>query len=194
LHVLCPVRDDYWINIYAGNYDNTSPINPPSNPAAHPPSNPAEMQKFLTMGEVPYLAEKHALATAWIRNHPAGFARAVARRVVYYWTGYWSFRPEYLAEEPTELPNMFYVCGVTLLVGLGVRRLWRWNRGALGPYLVLILIFPITYYLSLVLMDYREPIEPAIVVLAVAGALPWRNSGAAAVEDEQPLAAATPNL
>lgn len=185
LHVLCPIRDDYWINIYAGNYDNTSPINPPSNPSAHPPSNPIEMQKFLAMGEVPYLAEKHALAAAWIRSHPGDFAHAIARRMIYYWTGYWSFRAEYLAIEPTELPNMFYVCGVTLLVGLGIRRLWRVNSGALPPYLVLVLIFPITYYLSLVLMDYRQPIEPAIVVLAVAGALPSRFFSARSVNEEQ---------
>jgi 4-amino-4-deoxy-L-arabinose transferase-like glycosyltransferase len=174
LHVLCPVRDDYWINIYAGNYDNASPANPPSNPSAHPPSNPAEMKKFLELGEVPYLAEKHSLAASWIRSHPGDFARAIVHRAVYYWTGYWSFRPEYLAIEPTELPNMFYVCGVTLLLALGVRKLGRWNPDALMPYLVLILVFPLTYYLSLVLMDYREPIEPAIVVLAVAGALPLR--------------------
>jgi hypothetical protein len=44
------------------------------------------------------------------------------------------------------------------------------------PYLVLVCIFPITYYLSLVLMDYRQPIEPAIVVLAVAGAVPFRRA------------------
>jgi 4-amino-4-deoxy-L-arabinose transferase-like glycosyltransferase len=173
LHVVVPVRDDYWINIYAGNYDNASPINPPSNPSAHPPSNPAEMKKFLSMGEVPYLAEKHALAAAWIRNHPGDFIRAVRRRVIYYWTGYWSFRPQYLAIEPTEIPMMFYVCGVTFLLLRGILRLWKWNRGELMPYLVLVCIFPVTYYLSLVLMDYRQPIEPAIVVLAVAGAVPF---------------------
>jgi 4-amino-4-deoxy-L-arabinose transferase-like glycosyltransferase len=175
MHVLCPVRDDYWINIYAGNYDNTSPVNPPSNPSAHPPSNPAEMQKFLAMGEVPYLAEKHALAAAWIRSHPGGFARAILRRSVYYWTGYWSFRPEYLRIEPTELPNMFYVCSVTLLMLRGLRRLLARDLAAAIPYVILVCIFPITYYLSLVLMDYRQPIEPAIVVLAVAGALPFRR-------------------
>jgi len=175
LHVLCPVRDDYWINIYAGNYDNTSPINPPSNPSAHPPSNPAEMQKFLAMGEVPYLAEKHALAAAWIHAHPGGYVRAIARRAVYYWTGYWSFRPEYLQIEPTELPNMFYVCSVTLLMLRGLRRLLRANPSAAVPYLILVGVFPLTYYLSLVLMDYRQPIEPAIVVLAVAGAVPFQR-------------------
>jgi hypothetical protein len=114
----------------------------------------------------------------WIQHHPLGFAHAILRRVVYYWTGYWSFQPEYLKIEPTELPNMFYVCCVTLLMLRGVRRFWRWNRTAAMPYLVLIVIFPLAYYLSLVLMDYRQPIEPAIIVLAIAGAFPFKSAQA----------------
>jgi 4-amino-4-deoxy-L-arabinose transferase-like glycosyltransferase len=176
LHVLCPVRDDYWINIYAGNYNNTSPTNPPSNPSAHPPSSADEMRKFLSMGEVPYLAEKHVLAAQWIRSHPGDFLRAVGRRAIYYWTGYWSFRPAYLAIEPTELPNMFYVCGVSVLMLLGLVKLLRTNVVGAFPYVILVTLFPITYYLSLVLMDYREPIEPAIVVLAIAGAFSFRRT------------------
>jgi hypothetical protein len=35
---------------------------------------------------------------------------------------------------------------------------------------VLICVFPITYYITHPLMDYRQPIEPAIIVLAIAGA------------------------
>ena len=182
LHVLCPVRDDYWLNIYAGNYDNTSPINPPSNPSAHPPSNPAEMQKFLSMGETAYLANMHRLVAAWIPAHPGDFVHSVMRRFIYYWTGYWSLRPEYLQVDPTGPPLMFYVIGMTVLMLLGIRRLWHWNREDLMPYLVLVGIFPITYYLSLVLMDYRQPIEPAIVVLAVAGAMKFRPSPQVAVE------------
>jgi hypothetical protein len=43
------------------------------------------------------------------------------------------------------------------------------------PYLVLIAVFPLTYYITHSLMDYRQPIEPAILVLAVSGALPFRR-------------------
>ena len=42
-------------------------------------------------------------------------------------------------------------------------------------YLVLIVFFPATYYLTNPLMDYRQAIEPAIVVLAVSGVLPFRR-------------------
>ncbi|MGC9225181.1 MAG: hypothetical protein ACP5E2_14795, partial [Terracidiphilus sp.] len=48
---------------------------------------------------------------------------------------------------------------------------WRRNRAAALPYLVLVCVFPLTYYITHPLMDYREPIEPAIIVLATAGSL-----------------------
>jgi ABC-type methionine transport system permease subunit len=57
----------------------------------------------------------------------------------------------------------------------GARRLCRVNASAALPYLVLICVFPLTYYVTNTVMDYRQPIEPAIVVLAVAGALPSRR-------------------
>jgi hypothetical protein len=57
----------------------------------------------------------------------------------------------------------------------GIGRFWSRNRAAVLPYLVLVCIFPLTYYLTHSLMDYRQPIEPAILVLAVSGALPFRR-------------------
>ena len=178
LHVLCPVRDDYWINIYAGNYKNPSFSDPPSNPSAHPPSNPEEMTKFLAMGEGPYLKEKHDLAAEWIGQHPLNYVYHVLHRAGYFWTGYWSLTSAYLAIEPTELPMMFYVSCMTLLMLRGISRFWRWNREAGIPYFLLVGIFPISYWLSLTMIDYRQPIEPAIVVLALAGAVPFRHADA----------------
>jgi hypothetical protein len=79
----------------------------------------------------------------------------------------------------------------------GIGRLWRRNRSAALPYLTLIAVFPLTYYLTYPLMDYRQPIEPAIIVLAVAGALPWKRlrsgqlppwSRAECASDPQPAA------
>jgi hypothetical protein len=170
--ILCPIRDNYWLEFYAGNFGDTSDPNPS---VVHPASNPVEMRKFLSMGETAYLAEKHTLAVAFVRRYPAFFAYVSARRVVYYWTGFWSFSAEYRDREPFELPNMFF-CGVmTLLMLRGASRLWRLNRTAVLPYLVLIGVFPLTYYLSHPLVDYRQPIEPAILLLAIAGVLPWKR-------------------
>ena len=173
LGILCPVRDNYWHEFYAGNFGDTSDPMPPQ---MHPAGNPVEMQKYLSMGEKAYIAEKHTMAVAWVTQNPISFALLSLRRAVFYWTGFWAFDSTYMQREPTELPNMFYCSCITLLMLRGIRRFWRHNRAAVWPYLVLIGIFPLTYYISHPLMDFRQPIEPAIIVLATFGAFPWKRS------------------
>ncbi len=170
--ILCPVRDNFWLEVYDDNGGDMS-LDPSF---AHPGSNPTEMKKFLTMGEPAFLAEKRSLAIDTIRRHPDFFIHKTLRRVFYYWTGYWSFSAQEIREQPYEPANIFQVCSITLLMGLGIASLWRRNRDACLPYLALICFFPITYYVTHPLMDYREPIEPAVVVLAAAGALSFSRS------------------
>ena len=173
LGILCPVRDNFWLEIYDDNGGDPS-LDPSF---AHPSSNPVEMQKFLTMGEPAFLKEKHQIAIDYIKAHPQFMIHKTIRRTVYYWTGYWSLSAKELHEQPYEPGNIFYVCSITFFMLRGARRLWRVNRSALLPYLALICIFPLTYYITHPLMDYRQPIEPAIIVLAVAGAIPWKRIG-----------------
>jgi hypothetical protein len=54
---------------------------------------------------------------------------------------------------------------------LGARRFWRRDAFSALPYLVLIAVFPITYYVTHATPDYRQPIEPEVVVLVVMGIL-----------------------
>jgi 4-amino-4-deoxy-L-arabinose transferase-like glycosyltransferase len=172
LGILCPVRDNFWLEIYDDNGGDAS-LDPS---VAHPSSNPVEMHKFLTMGEPAFLAEKRTLALEYIHKHPEFVVHKTLRRALYYWTGYWSFSAREIREQPYEPANVFYVCSITFLMLCGVRRLWRHDRGACLPYLALVAIFPITYYITHPLMDYRQPIEPAIVVLAVSGALSFKRA------------------
>ncbi len=171
LGILCPVRDNFWLEVYDDNGGDAS-LDPSF---AHPASNPVEMQKWLSMGETAFLKEKHTLAVNYIREHPQFLIHKTLRRTLYYWTGIWSLSAEELREQPYEPGNIFYVCSITFLMLRGIGRFWRMNRTALLPYLVLIGIFPITYYFTHPLMDYRQPIEPEVIVLAIAGAVPWRR-------------------
>jgi 4-amino-4-deoxy-L-arabinose transferase-like glycosyltransferase len=171
LGILCPVRDNFWLEVYDDNSGDAS-LDPSF---AHPASNPVEMRKWLSMGEPAFLAEKHTLAIEYIKAHPEFPIYKTLRRILYYWTGYWSLSAQELREQPYEPFNMFYASCMTLLMLRGASRLWRLNRTALLPYLALICIFPLTYYITHPLMDYRQPIEPAIVVLAIAGALPLKR-------------------
>ncbi len=167
LGILCPVRDNFWVEVYDDNGGDAS-LDPSF---AHPSSNPAEMRKWLDMGEPAFIAEKRTLAINFLRRNPGFFLHKTLRRIVYYWTGFWSFSAEEIHEQPYEPANVFQVCSITFLMILGIKDLWSRNRNALLPYLVLVCVFPLTYYITHPLMDYREPIEPAIVVLTAAGAL-----------------------
>jgi hypothetical protein len=185
LGILCPVRDNFWLEVYDDNGGDAS-LDPSF---AHPSSNPVEMRKWLSMGEPAFLAEKHTLAIAYIKEHPGFVIQKTLHRIFYYWTGFWSFSAQELREQPYEPFNVLYVSCVTLMMLRGLRRLWRQDHAAMLPYLALIGVFPLTYYVTHPLMDYRQPIAPAIVVMAVAGALPLRrwqtSSSPESQEDEQ---------
>jgi len=166
MHTFVPIRDNYWLEFYAGNTGDSFE----SNVAwAHPASNPAEMQAYQRMGETAYLAQKHRLAAEFVSHHKLWFAAATFRRAFRYWTGFWSLDPRYLHKEPLDIPNFFYCTAVTLFMLRGASRLWRHSRTIALPLVTLIAIFPITYYFSHSSMDYRQPIEPVIVILATVG-------------------------
>jgi 4-amino-4-deoxy-L-arabinose transferase-like glycosyltransferase len=171
MHIICPMRDGFWLEFWAGNAGDSSE----SNPAwAHPASNPVEMQRYQQLGETAYMASKQAMARSFVATHPRWFAVVTGRRFVRYWTGVWSFSRSYLRSQPLDIPNFFLCTALTggMLLGL-VRwlRRARWDRSsrqALMPYLLSVLVFPVPYYLTHASMDYRQPIESIILVLVVA--------------------------
>jgi 4-amino-4-deoxy-L-arabinose transferase-like glycosyltransferase len=166
MHVIQPVRDNFWMECWAGNNGDTFESNAKW---AHPASNALEMKRFVEVGETAYLAEKQALATNFIRQHPAFFVKESLHRALCFWTGFWSFNPAYLKQEPLQNADILFCSSMTLLMLLGAVRFWgRDRRGALS-YLILIALFPLTYYVTHASPDYRQPIEPEIVVLSAVG-------------------------
>ncbi len=174
LGILCPVRDNFWLEVYDDNGGDAS-LDPNF---AHPNSSPARMQQWLALGETGFLRLNHQLAVNALRNHPGFFIHKTIRRFFYYWTGFWSLSSKEIHEQPYEPFNIFYVCTITFFMLRGARRLWRIDRSAVLPYLALLCVFPTTYYVTHPLMDYRQPIEPAIIVLAIAGAIPFKRIAA----------------
>ncbi len=166
LHVICPVRDDFWDEFWSANNGDTSN---PTLAWAHPASNPAEMRDYIASGEVRYFAQKHVLATQFLTDHKLFFIGLTLRRIAAYWTGFWSLAPDYVKSEPFQLPNVFFCSTLTLFMLIGLRRWWRTDRTAALPYVIAIALFPIAYYISHPLMDYRQPIEPIILSLVVIG-------------------------
>jgi hypothetical protein len=166
MHAASPIRDGFWLEFWAGNNGDTFT----SNPAwAHPASNPVEMQEFEAEGETAYLGHKHTLAVSFVRHHPLLFAGVTLRRVLRFWTGFWSFEPYYLQSEPLDVPNVFFCTCITLFMLRGIRRWWKEDRTQASLLLSMLLVFPFPYYLTHSSMDYRQPIEPQILILVTIG-------------------------
>jgi 4-amino-4-deoxy-L-arabinose transferase-like glycosyltransferase len=181
MHAMSPIRDGFWLEFWAGNSGDTFM----SNPAwAHPASNPVEMQEFEAEGETAYFAHKHKLAVNFVRYHPLLFAGVSLRRAVRFWTGFWSFKPSYLQSEPLDVPNVFFCSCITLFMLRGISRWWREDRTHASPFLIMLLVFPVPYYLTHSSMDYRQPIEPQIVILVTIGLFGFRDWTASAHSQE----------
>jgi len=172
MHAASPIRDGFWLEFWAGNSGDTSASNPVW---AHPATNPVEMQAFEAEGETFYLAHKRILATSFVRHHPLLFARVSLRRAVRFWAGFWSLRQSYLHSEPLDVPNVFFCTGITFFMLRGIWRWWKVDRELAIPYLMLLIVFPLPYYLTHSSMDYRQPIEPQIVILVAIGIFGFRN-------------------
>jgi 4-amino-4-deoxy-L-arabinose transferase-like glycosyltransferase len=172
LHVVRPVRDNFWMECWAGNNGDTFESNAKW---AHPASSDVEMQRFVSVGEIAYLAEKQVLATNFIRQHPVFFVEVSLRRAFSYWTGFWSFAPAYLQQEPLQNADILFCTGMSVLMLIGAFSFWRRDGTTALPYLMLIALFPLTYYVTHASPDYRQPMEPEITVLAVLGVQSMRR-------------------
>ncbi|HEY4358949.1 MAG TPA: glycosyltransferase family 39 protein [Acidobacteriaceae bacterium] len=174
------LRDGIWLEAYAGNNGDTRESN---SAWAHPASNPIEMKKYEREGEVAYMAEKRHLTIDFVKTHPGFFVEATARRIVRFWTGYWSFRPDYLKYEPFDLPNVPFCLFLLVFMIRGLKRWWDESPIATLPYLLALLVFPIPYYLTHSSMDYRQPIEPMILMLVTVGLFGTRSAVSEREED-----------
>jgi hypothetical protein len=189
LHIPAPLRDGFWLELYAGNIGDPTNSNSPS---AHPASNPEEMAHYSQLGEPAYMAQKQVMAIETIRAHKRMFVAATVRRFLRYWTGFWSFAPAYLEHEPFDLPNVPFCTTLSSFVIAGLATWWRNRRDTLLPFALLVVLFPVPYYLTHASMDYRQPMEPELAILVTAGMLAVRDRVTA--QATVPIEIEAPNL
>jgi 4-amino-4-deoxy-L-arabinose transferase-like glycosyltransferase len=163
-HTFIPVRDGFGLELYLGNSGYSRHW---ANRSVHPNHNDAELAEYVKTGEIAYMDHKRRQAMDFIANHPRWFAWMTMRRIVYLWTGYWSFDRQYLTEEPLDPPNVLVG---TLLSALALAGLWRAFREKL-PVAVLfagvLLFFPLAYYISHPEAYYFRPLDPLILILGM---------------------------
>jgi hypothetical protein len=162
-HQFIPIRSGFGLELYIGNSaDSLHWVDR----SLHPNHSDAELAEYAQRGEPAYMAHKAQQAKQYIRSHPAQYLFRVLRRVVYIWTGFWSFDRAYLAEEPLDVPNIFLSTTMTVLALAGLRRVYRANAGLAARFAIVFVFFPLTYYFSHPETYYFRPVDPLIVVLA----------------------------
>jgi len=162
-HKFIPVRSGFGLELYIGNNGYSQHW---VNRDLHPNHSDAELSEYEHVGEVAYMDHKLQQGKDYIHSHPAWFAWMTVRRIVYMWTGYWSFDRAYLKDEPLDPPNIFVNTTMTLLGLWGLWRVWQ-SDPALGVRFAIVLFFyPLTYYFSHPETYYFRPVDPLIVVLA----------------------------
>ena len=132
----------------------------------HPNDNAEERERYISMGEVPYMQEKERLAVEFIKTHPADFARFVFHRFMENWSGSWDSLFDNWASGELEARLIISLnYAFTLLSFLGLLIAQRKHKLLSLPLLNLLLVFPLIYYVCHPSLRYRHPIDPAMTVL-----------------------------
>jgi hypothetical protein len=147
--------------------------------------NDAEWQQFVRLGELGYMDKERAQAITAIKSDPAWYIRTSLRRAVFLWTGFWSLDRAYLRQEPFDPYNIPLCTTLTVLAAIGLWRAFRLRLPYAVPYALVLITFPLIYYVTSPEVYYRRPIDPIIVVLAVYGLV--RGSGDKLNSQEEPV-------
>lgn len=171
-HVLgrwIPLRSNFGLELWLGNNPDPGDVN---SFALHPLWNHSEAAEFQRMGEIAYVSDKEHEALEYVRSHPASTLRSVLGRVWFYWfavtdrpDAHWSTSPAYV--KILFVANLFMI----LLSGMAAIIAFRKSEAGAFPYLIVLTVFPLPYYLTHTLVRYRFPIEPVLSILSVYGLL-----------------------
>lgn len=170
-HHFIPVRSGFGLELYIGNNGYSERW---VNSSLHPNHSDAELSEYERVGEMAYMDHKLRQAKDYIRSHPAGFAWMTFRRMVYMWTGYWSFDRNYLKDEPLDPPNILVNTTLTVLGLVGLARLYKCDSGLGTRFAIVLFFFPLTYYITHPETYYFRPVDPLIVVLAAVAVVGFR--------------------
>jgi len=160
-HAFIPLRGNLGAEMYMGN-------GPGSNGLLmeyyHPFQAPEQLRLYASLGEVRYVAQRGALARAFIAAHPAHFAADTARRIYFFWISVPHPADEAWYNELGRTLNFAFLSIAGLLgLALALRR----RIPAAGLFAFAFLLLPSPYYLITVHARFRHPLEPLICILAV---------------------------
>jgi 4-amino-4-deoxy-L-arabinose transferase-like glycosyltransferase len=164
LHHPVVFKDGFWLEVCVGNVNSSLHW---WDADQHPSGSARESAQYERMGEWSYMAAKRRQAFAYIAAHPRAYAFRSLRHAVFMWTGFWSFNPEYLRQEPFDPENICFLSSLSLLSIAGLYRMFcAEKRRTAMLYLLVLLSYPLPYYLSHLDPGFRHPVDPLLLILA----------------------------
>jgi Dolichyl-phosphate-mannose-protein mannosyltransferase len=161
------LRSNFGLELWLGNNPDVSDT---WTPWLHPNDSPEEAQKYKQMGEIAFMGEKQQEAFTFMRTHPAETLRSMFRRFVGNWLAFtdnpadaWSVTPLYV--------KAFIVMNflLALFTLLGALFAYHSNPVEGFPYVIVLLVFPLVFYLTHSSLRYRFPMDPIMMILAANG-------------------------
>jgi len=158
------LRSNFGLELWLGNNPNVIDM---LSQMSHPNDNPEEAAKFTRMGEIAYMADKQHEALAFMRTHPAATLNNTFHRFVDIWLAQTdSLVDIWVSASLYGKTLLTFTCMLSLLGLLGVLYAHRSRNPDAAPFGMVLLIFPMVFYLTHSSPRYRFPMDPIIVVLA----------------------------
>jgi 4-amino-4-deoxy-L-arabinose transferase-like glycosyltransferase len=178
------LRSNFGLELWLGNNPNVIDM---LNQLSHPNDNPEEASKYVRMGEMAYMAEKQHEAFEFMRNHPLDTLNFTFHRFVDIWLAQ-TDSPLDIWSNASLSVKVFLLFNtlLPLLCLLGALYAYRSGLQDAVPYMLVLLVFPLVFYLTHSSPRYRFPMDPIIIVLAtsalarmasLARSRDWRHSG-----------------
>ena len=140
---LMPIRDNFGLELWLGNHEGVTH----QFDSDFPILNPTEYNR---LGEIHFMESKRQIALQFIARHPLAFLRGSSRRMFQFWT----------------LPQDSAWAWISLLAWLGlVLALRNWKHNAV-PSAIVMVVFPLVYYVTHTFPTYRHPMESVVLLLA----------------------------
>lgn len=189
------LRSNFGLELWLGNNPD---VTDSSAEWQHPNTNVAEGAKYKRMGEMAYMAEKEHEAIAFMRTHPGETLDLMFHRFVSNWLAF-SDSPADVWENGTLYSRSFLIlnCLLSVLCLLGALYAHRSGDPQAFLFAMVLLVFPLVFYLTHASMRYRFPMDPIVLILAVGAVAhliglakslnPNAKKGAAPVSSLSPL-------
>jgi len=179
-----PVRSNFGLEFWLGNNPQALDVNAFQ---LHPFVNRSEADDYRRIGEPAYMRAKQRAALAFMRAHPSTTVHFIFGRFVDFWFDVSDRVGSVLSAASLYLKAyLIFNAAMTLFAALGAAIAWRTANRDRAPYVIVLLAYPVVFYITHALARYRFPLEPILAILSVYGL------SLALARDRLPMDAARP--